>query len=69
MKTTGEKMDDLCALIGERFDDYVLIVRDGPKSISWRSSDPTWAMGATQRYADGVKQSDRLTQSEHFWRE
>ena len=67
MRDGKESMDafkSLCARIGERYHDYLLIVRDDPRGTTWHSSDSTWAIGAAERYMAGVFSSDHLNKVE-----
>ena len=54
----------LCSRVGERYRDFVLIVRDDPRGTIWRSSDSTWAIGAAERYIAGVFSTDHLNKTE-----
>lgn len=67
-KRTEDRIEALCARLGEHFPDYLVIVRTGSRGLSWRSSEATWAMGAAERYAAAVKVSDSLEQADNFRR-
>ena len=60
------RLNSLCANLGEHFEDFLVVVRPRRRTISWRSSDATWAIGAADRYISGVRMSDNLVQEEHF---
>lgn len=62
--STSNKVERLCANIGERFIDYLLIVRDHD-NVVWRASDRTWAIGACDRYVDAALEDDRMGTEEH----
>lgn len=46
-------MRDIASRIGEKFPDYVLMVRV-PNGFLWKHSDATWAIGACERYTHGI---------------
>lgn len=49
---------NLSAKIGERFSDYVLIVRI-PDGLRWKYSDRTFARGACDRLIDRLSYDDQ----------
>lgn len=57
-------LDRAAQLIGEHCDDYLILARTGRRGLSWRSSDCTWAVGAAQRYAFSLEESDRIDEAE-----
>lgn len=61
-----EEIRNIAAKIGERFPDYVILLRtqDG---LSWKYSDQTWAMGAAERFKQAVNDQamiDRINSQE-----
>ena len=62
-----KKFQEFAGKIAEQFPDFVLICRPPDGGTMWRSSDGTWALGATQRYIDHVREGDRLEVEEHFY--
>jgi hypothetical protein len=62
-QNTSETVQRFAANLGERFGDYLIIVRSD-KGLSWRSSDRTWAIGACDRYVDSVLSDDRVEREE-----
>ena len=51
---------DMVAKSGEHFQEYLVIVKTPTGNIDWRSSDKTWAMGATSRYLELCHGEDHL---------
>lgn len=51
---------DMVAKSGEHFQEYVVIVKTPNGSLDWRSSDKTWAMGATARYLELAHGEDHI---------
>lgn len=62
----SKRFDQLGRLATEFFDDYVVICRLPRCGMIWRSSDPTWARGAMQRYMNRLDHIDVLQQTEKF---
>jgi hypothetical protein len=53
------RFDQVSALVGEHFRDYVLMARDEKNRLIWKSSDKTWAVGAMSRYMNSLDEWDR----------
>ena len=55
---------DLAANIAEHYGDYLVILRDPKGGLEWKSSDPTWAVGAAERYLGHVRTQDLWYQTQ-----
>ena len=62
-----ERMDTLTANLGEHFKDYVVLVRTERGTVSWRSSCPVWAEGATRNYLNYIQTGNHLQQMDEFY--
>lgn len=67
-----ERLDNITAMIGEQFPDFLVIVRpDGKNSAygpAWRASDHLWAESAARKYVNYCTMGDQLNQVEDFKR-
>lgn len=63
--TDGQK--NALARLGEHFQDYLLLVRRDGSELTWRTSDPTWAVGAAQEYNEHVKHAQALERQRQFF--
>ena len=51
---------DMVSKTGEHFEEYIVIVKAPNGTLDWRSSDKSWAMGATERYLNLCHAEDEI---------
>lgn len=56
-KRDRRKFEDLAALAGETFNDYLIIARTEDGGMRWRASNGTWASGAAGTFLDAQRKS------------
>lgn len=56
-----ELLRDIASNIGERWSDYLVIVRS-KGDFMWKHSDPTWGLGAAERYSASIKDKELIDQ-------
>lgn len=54
-----ERFRDLAARVGEKYADFVIMVRDSKNRLIWKSSERSWAIGAMSRYINSLDEWDR----------
>lgn len=55
-----KRFDAEITRIGERYEQYLLIVRTEGGQMMWKSRDKTWAVGAATRYLNCTEELDRI---------
>ena len=54
-----EKFKSLVAQAGEHFEDFIFIARTRD-ALFWKTSDESWAVGATSRYIHHIGNKDMM---------
>ena len=60
----GKHFRDLCALAGEGFTDYLLIVRTKANGLEWRASNGSWGIGVAEKFLHAQEQAERRYEQE-----
>lgn len=60
---------DFAAQVGERFPDFVLIVRTRDGFTQWRASNIPWALGAIEQYRTAKHTEQSVLQARAMGRE
>ena len=59
-----DQIRDICARLGERFPEYLIVVKTNQGKIAFKFSDVTWAMGACQRVGSYLDCAQEVTDAE-----
>ena len=68
LKRPGKRkdaLDDVSAVLGEHYQDYLVMVRDCGR-VYWVSSDRTWGKGAAAEYATFAQEATRCDVRRRF---
>lgn len=59
-----DEIRNICAQLGERFPEYLIVVKTEPGKIAFRFSEVTWAMGAVERVTSFLQSADDVISAE-----
>ena len=62
--THEDAIRDICAKLGERFPEFLIVVKPEPGKIFFRFSEVTWAMGAVDRVGSYLQNVDDVTDAD-----